>query len=93
MGRGARNTAEVMLTPAQLRAARALLRWSQDHLTKKCNGEPDLSTLKRFEAEKSDPKRSTLLVWSRVLSKAGVEFIDDGSDGKGPGVRMREPQK
>jgi transcriptional regulator with XRE-family HTH domain len=81
-----------MLTPAQLRAARALLGWSQDYLARTCGGEPDLSTLKRFEAGKSDPKQSTLLVWKRVLSKAGVRFID-GDEKEGPGVRLREPQR
>jgi transcriptional regulator with XRE-family HTH domain len=91
MVRGVPNTARGMLTPAQLRAARALLGWSQDILAKKCGGEPDLSTLKRFEAGKSDPKQSTLLAWKRALARAGVEFTDGGKD-HGPGVRFRDPQ-
>jgi transcriptional regulator with XRE-family HTH domain len=77
-----------MLTPAQLRAARALLGWSQDALAEKCGGVRHLSTIKRFESGRSDPKQSTLLAWRRALSKAGVVFIDpDGTHG--PGVMLR----
>jgi transcriptional regulator with XRE-family HTH domain len=61
-----------MLTPAQLRAARALLGWSQEDLAEKCGGVSHLSTIKRFESGKSDRKQSTLLAWRKALSKAGV---------------------
>lgn len=87
---GVRNTARVMLTPAQLRAARAILGMSQEAFAKRCGGAVDLSTLKRYEAGKSDPKQSTLLVWERALRKAGVVLID-GTETEGPGVRLREP--
>ena len=93
MGSSARRTARVMLTPAQMRAARALLGWSQADLAGKCGGVGGLATIKRYEAGKSDAKGSTLLAWRRALSRAGVEFIDDGADGKGPGVRLMEPQR
>jgi predicted transcriptional regulator len=92
MAGGAGTTARVMLTPAQLRAARALLRWSQAEFTRKCGGATDLSTLKRYEAGKSDPKQSTLLVWEKVLRKAGVVLIE-ATDAEGCGVRFREPQR
>jgi transcriptional regulator with XRE-family HTH domain len=81
-----------MLTPAQLRAARALLNWSQAEFAGKCGSAIDLSTLKRYEAGKSDPKQSTLLVWERAIRKAGVVLIE-GTETEGPGVRLREPQK
>jgi predicted transcriptional regulator len=71
------NTAGVMLTPAQLRAARALLGWSQEDLARELGGERHLSTIKRFESGKSDPKQSTLLAWRRALSKAGVKLRTD----------------
>jgi transcriptional regulator with XRE-family HTH domain len=80
-----------MLTPAQLRAARALLGWSQEDLADRCGGAATSATIKRFETGKSDPKQSTLIAWRRALSKAGVVFID--SDEQGPGVRLREPQR
>jgi hypothetical protein len=51
-----------------------------------------LSTIKRFESGKSDPKQSTLLAWRRALSKAGVVFIDpDGTHG--PGVMLRQAKQ
>jgi transcriptional regulator with XRE-family HTH domain len=81
-----------MLTPAQLRAARALLGWSQEMLAAELGGERHLSTIKRFESGKSDPKQSTLIAWRNVLSRAGVEFID-GTRTHGPGVMLREPQR
>lgn len=92
MVRGVRTTARVMLTPAQLRAARALLNWSQAEFAKRCGGATDPSTIKRYEAEKSDPKQSTLLVWEKTLRKAGVVLIE-GTETDGPGVRFREPVK
>lgn len=89
---GAGTTDRVMLTPAQLRAARALLGWSQEELATRCAGSGTSATIKRFETGKSDPKQSTLIAWRRALSKGGVVFID-GDDKTGPGVRLREPQR
>ena len=77
-----------MLTPAQLRAARALVGWSREKLAEASG--VIANTIRNFENGVSDPKQSTLLAWRRALSKAGVEFIDDGSDGKGPGVRLKD---
>jgi transcriptional regulator with XRE-family HTH domain len=79
-----------MLTPEQLRAARALVGWSRNELAAKSSVSSE--TVKRFEFRGSDPKLSTLNKWRRALEIAGVEFIDEGSrseDG-GPGVRFRK---
>ena len=79
-----------MLTPAQLRAARALLGWSRDTLAgKSCTA---VETLQGFESRGSDPKLSTLNKWYRALEGAGVEFIDDDAE-RGPGVRLRHSGK
>jgi transcriptional regulator with XRE-family HTH domain len=51
-----------------------------------------VNTIKAYESGTSDPKKSTELALMRALRKAGVEFID-GDDAKGPGVRLREPQR
>lgn len=75
-----------MLTPAQLRAARALLGWSRDDLAGKSNIAAE--TVKNFELRGSDPKQGTVHKWQRALEAAGVEFID-AADGKGPGVRLK----
>jgi len=84
------NTAEPMLTPEQLRAARGLVDWSREDLAERSGVSPN--TVWGFEQRRSDPKLSTLNKWQRTLEAAGVEFIDDGgrSDpGAGPGVRLR----
>ena len=79
-----------MIDPAQLRAARGLVRWSQRDLADASG--VHVNTVKDFEREKAaNPTKATLLAWKRALSKAGVEFID-GEDAKGPGVRLKEPQ-
>ena len=78
-----------MLTPAQLRAARALVGWSRDDLAKK--SATSAETVKGFEGRGTDPKMGTVYKWLRALETAGVVFIDDGakSDEAGPGVRLR----
>lgn len=78
-----------MLTPAQLRAARALLGWARVTLSKRSGTAAE--TVQDFEARGSDPRLSTLIAWRRALEDAGVEFIDP-TDGKGPGVRLRTDQ-
>ena len=78
-----------MLTPAQLRAARALLGWARVTLAKRSGTAAE--TVQDFEARGSDPRLSTLIAWRRALEDAGVEFIEAG-EGKGPGVRLRSDQ-
>jgi len=75
-----------MFTPAQLRAARALADWSREELAEQSGTSAE--TIKRFEIQGSDPKRSTLIKWRSALGQAGVEFTDP-EDGRGEGVRFR----
>jgi transcriptional regulator with XRE-family HTH domain len=75
-----------MLTPAQLRAARALLGWSREDLAAKSG--VGAETIKNFELRGSDPKLGTVQKWRRALEAAGVKFID-GDEQDGPGVRLR----
>ena len=51
-----------------------------------------VNTIKAYESGSSDPRKSTELALMRALRKAGVEFVD-GDDHKGPGVRLRDPQR
>jgi transcriptional regulator with XRE-family HTH domain len=78
-----------MLTPAQLRAARALVGWSRERLGEEAGVAAE--TVKRFEFWGSNPKLGTVNKWRRALEAAGVDFID--TDAKsfegGPGVRLR----
>jgi transcriptional regulator with XRE-family HTH domain len=78
-----------MLTPAQLRAARALVGWSRDDLAKK--SATSAETVKGFEGRGTDPKMGTVYKWRHALEAAGVEFIDPGakSEDGGAGVRLR----
>ncbi len=71
------------MTPAQCRAARALLNWNQEKLA--AAAQVSVNTVRNFETEKSAPQRSTLDVMRRALEAAGVEFTNGGQ----PGVRLK----
>lgn len=74
-----------MITGVQIRAARALLGWTQQQLA-------DASiisgtALKQLENGSTNPKMSTVTAVKKTLEDAGVEFIS-ASAGKGEGVRL-----
>lgn len=73
-----------MITPRQIRAARALLGWSQQELADRAI--ISLNALVRLENEKVDPRVSTVTAIETALRKAGIEFL--GSDASGEGVRI-----
>ena len=87
--RGANPAWGDMINPAQCRAARGLLAWSQQDLA----GEAGIGvvTVHQLEAGTSAPRRATLEVIKRAFENAGVEFIDE--NGGGPGVRLHKPQQ
>jgi predicted transcriptional regulator len=74
-----------MLTPAQCRAARGLLDWTQQHLADQAR--VGIVTIRLLEAGKTLPRRATLEVIQRAFESAGVELISP--NGGGPGVRLR----
>jgi transcriptional regulator with XRE-family HTH domain len=76
-----------MITPRQIRAARALLDWSQQQLADKAI--ISLNALARLERGVVDPRMSTLDAVERALIRAGIEFIPAGD--KGEGVRLLAP--
>jgi predicted transcriptional regulator len=78
----------VMITPRQIRAARALLGWSQLRLADKAI--VSLNALARLEKGGVDSRLSTVLAVQKALVKAGIEFLD--ADQKGEGVRLRSPK-
>jgi transcriptional regulator with XRE-family HTH domain len=76
-----------MITPRQIRAARALLDWSQQELADKAV--VSLNALARLERGTVDPRMSTLSAVEKALVLAGIEFIPEGD--KGEGVRLSRP--
>ena len=77
-----------MLTPAQCRAARGLLDWTQQELADAAR--IGVATVRLFEGEGAESRQATLAVLRQAFELAGVEFIDE--NGGGPGVRLRKRQ-
>ena len=75
-----------MLTPAQCRAARGLIKWTQDDLAHQA--EVGVVTIRNFENGHVATHKGSLLLIRNAFEKAGVEFID--ANGGGPGVRLRK---
>jgi len=77
------------ITGAQIRAARALLRWTAEKLADTAS--VGLSTIRRAEADDSAPSitNANLKMIQLTLENAGIEFIP--MNGGGVGVRFREP--
>jgi hypothetical protein len=71
----------------QIKAARALVGWSQEHLTAASG--VSLPTVKRLESADGllGGRQGTRERLIEALAKAGIIFIDDGDEG--PGVRLR----
>lgn len=79
-----------MIEAAQIRAARALLEWSQGDLVEKSGLSP--TTIRRMESEAVGPGRSSaenVATVQRLLETGGVQFIPE--NGGGAGVRLRNP--
>lgn len=78
-----------MIDARQMRAARALLDWSQGELAER--SAVSLPTIKRMESV--GPGRSaadTVMAVQRALETGGVEFIAE--NGGGAGVRLAKPK-
>ena len=84
------NKALKPLTSAQMRAARALIRWSAVDLARETT--LSVTTIRRAELTEGETSMTTAndLAVRRALETAGVEFIDE--NGGGPGVRLRKRQ-
>jgi transcriptional regulator with XRE-family HTH domain len=91
--RGARQEMKLKaLSSAQIRAARALLRWSADDLARESS--LGLSTIKRAELAEDETSLTVAndLAVRRALEAAGVIFIDENG-AAGPGVRLHKRQR
>ena len=76
------------ITPAQCKAARALIDMDQAGLAKRAS--VSRNTIVDFEKGKRTPGANDLAAIRSALEAAGVLFVDEDSDG--PGVRTRKPQ-
>ena len=79
-----------MLTAVQIRAARALLGWSQPALA--AAAAVSLPTIVRMEGQQGPGRSSATNVHAvqTALENAGVVFIPSAGDGAGPGVRLKQ---
>ena len=80
-----------MITRAQIRAARALIGWTQTDLAQ-ASGISQVA-IKNLERGATDPSASTLTSIQDALDHAGVIFLEPGDtrDG-GIGVRLKRQQ-
>jgi len=75
----------VELSPAQCRAARALINWSQAQL--EAASQVAKKTIADFEREARAPYPRTIEAIRAALEAAGVEFVAE--NGGGAGVRLK----
>jgi transcriptional regulator with XRE-family HTH domain len=83
-----RNNAKMRYS-AQIRAARALLGWSQDWLAEKAG--VGLATLRRIEQIEGMVKGnfSTIVKIQQALERAGIHFIENDSGEIGVSFKIR----
>lgn len=74
------------MTPAQSRAARALINWTQPRLAEAAG--LGLSTVVDFERERRQVASQSVEAMKLALETAGVIFVNE--NGEGPGVRLRK---
>jgi transcriptional regulator with XRE-family HTH domain len=72
------------MDPAQCRAGRALVNWTQPHLAEAAGVSP--STLRDFESGKRVPIANNLAAIRSALEAAGITFLDTGDVASGRGV-------
>jgi transcriptional regulator with XRE-family HTH domain len=85
------NVSILKVSIRQIKAARALLAWSQEELA--AAADVSVPTIKRLEASDGPlgGRSETGEKIRKALQVAGVEFISD--NGGGPGVRLRKASK
>lgn len=79
-----------MRSAEQLRAARALLDWSQDKLAETSG--VGVATIRRLEGQRGNLRTYSDTLWrlQSALEGAGIIFIPE-ANGLGPGVRLAKP--
>ncbi len=75
------------MTPAQCRAARGLLNWTQKDLARRSG--VTINSIRTFEAGKTTPIRNNMAALVGALEQSGAMLVPE-DDGAGPGVRLRK---
>ena len=78
-----------MITSAQIRAGRGLLRWTQAALASRAA--VSAVTLNMIESDQVAPRTRTLDAIRRAMEREGVRFVGDEVDGFGAVLRPRPP--
>ena len=76
-----------MVTSRQIRAARALLGWTQQTLADRAL--VAVNTVRAIETSRPYPKPDSTTAVQRALEKAGIVFLPNGTLGEG--VRLAKP--
>jgi len=80
-----------LVTTRQIKAARALLAWSQADLAERSGiSEPTVARLESADGELGG-REDTAQSLRAAIEAAGVEFIDE--NGGGPGVRLKKAKR
>jgi len=77
------NRGIILITLAQIKAARSLLSWTQDNLASAAG--LSLPGINNLERGITSPRKETLLAIQTTMENAGIEFIDT------TGVRLKTP--
>lgn len=72
---------KMTISPAQCRAARAMLNWSQEELARKA--QLARATIADFEREVRKPIINNLIAIQNALEIGGIEFITNQGSGEG----------
>jgi transcriptional regulator with XRE-family HTH domain len=80
---------EPLLSPAQVRSARAWLSWSQDVLSAKSG--ISQKSIARYELGRSVPHARTLIKIRHAFEIAGIEFLCRGPIATGINTREQTP--
>lgn len=75
------------ITPAQIRAGRGLLKWTQGVLASRAS--ISAVTLNMIESDQVAPRTKTLDAIRTVLEGEGIRFIGDAAEGFGVMMRPR----
>ncbi len=76
-----------MITSAQIRAGRGLLKWTQGVLASRAS--LSIVTLNMIESDQVAPRARTLDAIKTVLEGEGIRFIGDEDDGYGVMLRPK----